>query len=377
MSAQSPTAAAAAARSQVLDAIRAIAVLMVLGRHFINVVRGIPPELSSILQRWQAFGWMGVDLFFVLSGFLVSGLLFSEYQRRGSLRPWHFLGRRGFKIYPGFYLLLVVSWFWAGGSVPPIKFVYEAVFLQNYFGMVWNHTWSLAVEEHFYLALALLLWGLARFRGGEDPFRVLPKVCLAVFALVFALRLRQFSIIPRGYLLLPTHYRLDALLFGTLLAYYWAFHRARLAEWVSRRRALLVISSLTLLLPCLTLRLENSFVVNTVGLTMNYLGFGGLVIVAMVTFQDRATPRVLIPLARIGFYSYSIYLWHSPVAVLTARHLPVHIGWPATLAVYLVGSVLVGIAAALLVELPFLRLRDRLLPSRTPPATAPSMAAAA
>jgi peptidoglycan/LPS O-acetylase OafA/YrhL len=348
----------------VLDALRAVAVVMVLGRHFLNVARGMPPGLAAVLQRWQAFGWMGVDLFFVLSGFLVSGLLFAEYRQHGRLAPWRFLGRRGFKIYPGFYLLLAVTWLCLPHQVSRAHLFYEAVFLQNYKGMVWNHTWSLAVEEHFYFGLTLLLWCLARFRGGADPFALLPRFCLFVCALVFAIRVRDFSLYPRGYLLLPTHYRIDALLFGTLLAYYWAFHRARLTEWVRRTTSLLLAGSLTFLLPCLLLRLENNFVVNTIGLTLNYLGFGGLVLLTMVAFQDRPTPRLLLPLARMGFFSYSIYLWHAGVGVVTARNLPQHIGWPATIAVYLAGSVVVGVVAAKVIELPFLRLRDRLLPSR-------------
>ena len=121
--------------------------------------------------------WMGVDLFFVLSGFLVSGLLFSEYRNRGELRPWRFLARRGFKIYPGFYILLLASWLLFARFVPHINFLYEALFVQNYLARVWNHTWSLAVEEHFYIGLTILLWGLARFRGGKNPFNALPGLC--------------------------------------------------------------------------------------------------------------------------------------------------------------------------------------------------------
>jgi peptidoglycan/LPS O-acetylase OafA/YrhL len=361
-----PSALPASTRSAVLDTFRAVAVLMVLGRHLLNVNRGMSPALSDILSRWQMFGWMGVDLFFVLSGFLVSGLLFSEHQQHGTLQPWRFLGRRGFKIYPGFYLLLVVTWFWVGDQVPRINFLYEAVFLQNYKGMVWNHTWSLAVEEHFYFGLTALLWGLARFREGGNPFRDLPRICVAILALVFALRLREYSLHPRGYLLLPTHYRIDALLFGVLLAYYWAYERPRFARWVRQSMRLLVFASGIFLLPAFIFRVEDSFIVNTIGLTLNYLGFGGLTMAALVTFQERPIPRIFLPLAKMGYFSYSIYLWHSAVAFLTARHLPPHIGWPATIAVYLVGSVLLGVAAAKLIEIPFLRLRERLLPSRTP-----------
>src|SRR5215469_6695095 len=80
-----------------LDILRAIAVLLVIGNHV---------TWSPVLVR---FGWTGVDLFFCLSGFLVSGLLFRDYRRYGTLHWKRFLIRRGFKIYPGYYALLLTT----------------------------------------------------------------------------------------------------------------------------------------------------------------------------------------------------------------------------------------------------------------------------
>src|SRR5262249_60135649 len=101
-------------------------------------------------------GWMGVDLFFVLSGFLVSGVLFREYQRHQGLQVGRFLARRGFKIYPGFYLLLLATWAMGAsagprGAITTPQLLREAFYLQSYVPGFWSHTWSLAVEEHFYL----------------------------------------------------------------------------------------------------------------------------------------------------------------------------------------------------------------------------------
>jgi len=345
--------------------LRAIAVLLVLGRHVVNTQRGIPAALGAVLQPWKRFGWMGVDLFFVLSGFLVSGLLFAEYRKHGAIRPLRFLGRRGFKIYPAFYLLLLVTWLWKRDELPGRLFLYEALFVQNYTQQIWGHTWSLAIEEHFYIALALGLWLMVR-RGGPDPFRLLPRIFLLVGAAALALRVRAFATSPTGWLLLPTHLRVDALLFGSLIAYGWTFHRARVAAFADRHRLAIAVLALLLLVPCLVIPVTGSFFVNTVGLTTNYLGFGGIVLLT-VAASERAQPRwerLLSPLARVGFYSYSIYLWHMAVRALTALYLPARIGWTATLATYFVASVVLGIVAARLIEIPFLRLRDRVLPSR-------------
>src|SRR5215211_479046 len=95
-----------------LDVLRAVAVLLVLGRH-VNVVAPMPADVPGpvalAIRAWVKVGWTGVDLFFVLSGFLVSGLLFAEYRKNGELRIGRFLIRRGFKIYPPFWVLMAVT----------------------------------------------------------------------------------------------------------------------------------------------------------------------------------------------------------------------------------------------------------------------------
>lgn len=114
-------------RNTNLDALRAIAIFLVLGAH--SGYRGLWEK------PWARAGWAGVDLFFVLSGFLVSGLLFIAYKERGRIDCSHFYIRRGFKIWPAFYVLMVVGVlsdlvvrgrFVSAGLLPEIFFV------QNY-----------------------------------------------------------------------------------------------------------------------------------------------------------------------------------------------------------------------------------------------------
>src|SRR5213594_2434573 len=83
-----------------LDLIRCLAVLLVLGRHMTPCPRETSYLMWALTSVWGRGGWIGVDLFFVLSGFLVSGLLFREYKSREAVNATHFLIRRGFKIYP-------------------------------------------------------------------------------------------------------------------------------------------------------------------------------------------------------------------------------------------------------------------------------------
>ncbi|MCW1916485.1 acyltransferase [Luteolibacter sp. GHJ8] len=159
-----------------IDILRAIAVLLVLGRH----MSSCPPEVNMAVHKmteaWIRGGWIGVDLFFVLSGFLVSGLLFREHDRSGRIDAKRFLIRRGFKIYPPFWLLIlatVVLGALRGRGLEWEKIWAELLFVQNYFPGIWVHTWSLAVEEHFYLLLTFAFLLALRFRR-DCPFSVIP-----------------------------------------------------------------------------------------------------------------------------------------------------------------------------------------------------------
>ncbi len=97
----------APARLPQLDVLRGIAVVMVVGHHIAVPAPEVAQPLRAMGWTWYYCGWTGVELFFVLSGFLVSSLFFTEFQRHGNVRVAHFLVRRGFKIYPPFYLMLL------------------------------------------------------------------------------------------------------------------------------------------------------------------------------------------------------------------------------------------------------------------------------
>src|SRR5688572_8009182 len=140
------TAGSKNTRLNSVDLLRGIAVLLVICRHW------------NIAEPITRAGWMGVDLFFVISGFLISGLLFSELEKGGKPDLWRFFVRRGFKIYPLFFLLVLFTWLVVNYYTPSPAlrpYLQELLFVQNYLGGIYPHTWSLAVEEHFYLLLML------------------------------------------------------------------------------------------------------------------------------------------------------------------------------------------------------------------------------
>ena len=318
---------------------------------------------SPVLNRIEGFGWVGVDIFFVLSGFLVGGLLMKEWSRTGSVDSLRFLQRRAFKIWPGYYALLVVATLF---HIRPYKsfFWQNLLNIQNYIPSSLSHTWSLAVEEQFYLALAAAFaWWTARHWRPRSLLAVCMLLAVSVEVLRAVLTLHGKPVY------FYTHTRLDALLMGVVLAALRTFWPQRF-QVLQRQR--------TLLLALFALGVWRLFVDRDA-----YPAPDALSSPFLLTFVDYASAalflllyhpgdrhgRIYCLVARLGVFSYGIYLWHvsverpvnwvvahvpSPLAALTSTLLPYALSIP------------LGIAATKLIELPFLRMRQRLVPSRTP-----------
>jgi peptidoglycan/LPS O-acetylase OafA/YrhL len=330
--------------------------------------------LGGLTAIWRRGGWIGVDLFFVLSGFLVSGLLFQEYKSRSSVNISRFLIRRGFKIYPGFWVLIAVTAvprIAAGAPLEIHQLISEGLFIQSYVEGLWEHTWSLAVEEHFYLLLALMTACLLRSRRSDrdDPFAPIPLTFLAVAFICIGFRTRN-AVLPFSMLthVFPTHIRVDGLFFGVLLSYCWHFKGLATNEWLARRSAWLFGAGVILLLPAFMFEHERTPWIPVAGLTVFYLGSGALLLAMLYTPMPDS--RAVQCLATVGTFSYSIYLWHLPVQIWLIPMIEGAIGaplhWYAYAAVYLVGAMLLGIEAGRLIEYPALRIRDRLYPAEVP-----------
>jgi len=365
-----------------LDALRALAVLLVIGRHL-----RIPYSLSAssptriLADTWQRGGWIGVDLFFVLSGFLVSGLLFREHQQYGKVSLGRFFVRRGLKIYPAFYVFLLstvalrLAW---GRHLETSQILAELFFVQNYVHGVWNHTWSLAVEEHFYILLPLLLIVLLRrYRTRGDPFATLPIVCAALMAGLLGLRIWNAATVPfdTATHVFPTHLRIDSLMFGVLLSYWFHYHRDRFRSIVMRHRTALTALGIALLVPAFAVDLSQEPWLYTVGFTALAVGSGALLATAL--HAPDFVRKLLAPAARIGAYSYSIYLWHLPILGYFLTWVDDTLGtrlpwWPRTL-LGVTACVVFGMGISQLIEYRVLRFRDRMFPSRSRPLEPPPL----
>jgi peptidoglycan/LPS O-acetylase OafA/YrhL len=345
------------ARNTNLDLVRAAAILMVILSH--AAVMSPVRRPTALTLAW--IGQFGVDLFFVLSGWLIGGLFWKEQTALGGVEWSRFFLRRALRTVPPYLVVLPFAWYaaWRFSPVhPPFDFRY-LVFIQNYAPKLpyFAISWSLCVEEHFYLFLpALVLLALAR--------RVSPHVLFAMLLVV--------SPLCRGFLehtttiddfdrsVLSTHLRLEGLVLGFWAAFIHATDAtlwARCARFFPRlfwpAVALLALS------PAAPGRL---FYVT--GFTV--LAFVFLIVVGCAAVMPAwrfPGDGVLQRLARI---SYSVYLTHS-LMIHVARNLAPLAGswaeqayWPLVLGL----MVLAGGAFYRLVEHPCLRTRDRLIPAR-------------
>jgi peptidoglycan/LPS O-acetylase OafA/YrhL len=374
-------------RVQQVDVLRGVAILLVLWHH--DAMFSISPGIFAPLRTFgERFGWTGVDLFFVLSGFLIGGLLFREILATGRLHVFRFLCRRAFKIWPGYFALLAFAIVHLTARGYPLRetfghFIPYFFQVQNYSSVLnskpWaiSLTWSLAVEEHFYLVLPTGL-ALLALRGRDAVARLfLPWACFSIGIIALNRSVHGiFSPYESSTHYFPTHLRLDALLLGVICAHASVFH-SRIWARMIRGGSWWLLLGLGLLLPMSLIQRENLFV-HTAGYTLSYLGYGCLLL-AVLAVEPKVgiAGKVLSsPVGRavstIGFYSYAIYLWHLNLAAypiedhlrLIRSYLPPSLAWLVTSAIFFVTAVVVGVAMTLLIEAPALRLRERLLPGR-------------
>lgn len=350
-----------AKRKTEIDFLRGIAVLLVLLRH---------QQLISFTNR---IGWIGVDLFFVLSGFLVSGLLFREYIKYGKIKFSRFFLRRGFKIYPAFYFLILITIFCRylfKETFSINQLLGEVFFLQNYWDNLWGHTWSLAVEEHFYILLipaAVLIIKYKQYLKTKISW-------IFIFLLMFILSIRFYTNIHYPYKanFFATHLRIDSLLAGVFIAYLYYYKRAALEVFYNKYNWKLLVASFLLLLPPLVQEATMSFFVKTAGFSILYISFSLLLIHFILNknilqqLYSIFTKPLVNAVAKIGMYSYSIYLFHLFVRdyILGKINMPfITSSVSISFMFYFFVSILLGIIISRLIEIPFLKLREKLLPT--------------
>lgn len=290
-----------------LDGLRAVAILLVLWFH---VPREVLPEWLNRIAVALDPGYFGVDLFFVLSGFLVTRILLFNKTSKNDRSLVKFYLRRTLRIFPIYYLVLVVCATQDQKNVPWSFFFY----LNNYVYIFddgpgyLRHTWSLAVEEHFYLFFPLLVYFLPNKVGTLASFFVIPTAALASISGFRCVADDPERIVDFVYM--ATNVRVISLCFGAGLAYIEPWMRI---SWKrsSCMAALAVFASASVLL---FLPKSSDFYFELRTLFASGVCCGTLLGVASADWGKlKFNPLHFPVLAYIGSISYGLYLYHQPV----------------------------------------------------------------
>ncbi len=357
-----PTAPRSPSHVPALDGIRGLAIALVLASH-------LYPEIAA------GAGWSGVDLFFVLSGYLITGLLLDG--RAAPDRARRFYTRRALRIFPLYYATLVLVFVLVPtfrlpffSIIPRHAATYQSTahelawfwpYLSNwYIGLArpWRpgpltHFWSLAVEEQFYLIWPLIVWNCSP--------RTSTRV--AVGALVVSLGLRTAMVLGHAayltiYMLTPC--RLDGLAVGALIA---LGTRSSVGLAGTRRMVLPLASAGAMVLVVLSVWRQTLFSADpwvlTIGLAAAAWLYGGLVVIAL---SYQSSTLALPPLRWIGQRSYGLYILHPFVMFALTTFTALQIGTVTYAAAALGGSAIVAAISYAGFERPFLSLKDRLAP---------------
>lgn len=314
-------------RFPALHGLRALAIVSVLQVHVSVVLNRSLMLPAQRLFITSSNVWFGMDLFFVLSGFLIGSMLLSE-GAQGWRGIGRFYARRSFRIIPLFYVVLFALWRIEKPSVPLRQLVPELLYVAPYTrpdigNVVMPYAWSLCVEEHFYLAVPLLVAVLHKLRSHRARISVLALLWLSAIAsrhlIVWTSPVRWTPDLLFRYVYIMTHGRYDTLVAGVLLAYVVHHFGDRLralfasaaARWSSYAIALLCLRALFPPHPTIPHSYWSLWAWGTVTSVM----YAALILPLLHSPERALLPRVLgapvwLPIATLG---YGVYLVHIPL----------------------------------------------------------------
>lgn len=383
-----PIAAQVASRAVGPDVLRSLAILLVVLVHL--PLEATPAGLVTV----RDYGWLGVDIFFVLSGFLIGTQLFRELSQTGTVGFRSFYLRRAFRIFPAFFVVLALYAFLPvlreSAAMQPIwRFATFTVNLglDPRTGNAFSQAWTLSVEEQFYVALPLLVLLFHRRLGLKSGLAAVAGLTIAGMLLRYSLwdsqvgtlvaegKVRDAFAVYLRDVYYPTYARLDGLVFGVALAAARLF-RPDLCERFLAPRVALPLGSLLVMLAIFLFSLRGplegsgTFLVfqalpgSVAGFPLISLGIA-LLLGVMLDWQHVLGRFRLPGIATVATLSYSLYLTHKSVfhidrLIFGKDLLQGGFGF----LVYLVTSFAVAALLWFCVERTFLLLRDRFV-SRT------------
>ncbi|MFC5551058.1 acyltransferase family protein [Massilia aerilata] len=351
-----------------LDTLRALAIALVLLTHYNGFV-----ARDSIFGFIGDVGWAGVDLFFVLSGYLIGNQLLAPAARGEPLALKAFFARRLLRTLPNYYVVLAVylllphSVIWGKSMAPAWRYF---SFTQNFglrYGETFTHSWSLCIEEQFYLVLPLVVMALV---GTRRSPRLLWCAIVAAIGAGMATRGIGFMNGQEAFSA-PAYYstwaRFDELLPGVAIAVLKNFHRGLFDCLLKHGNALLAAGLVMAGAVLYGVRYEapNPFLASTFGFSLTAMSFALLTCAALS--PSSLLNRVRVPgAASLALWSYAVYLVHKPVFMALRPALEsrgIDPAAPLTIVAVMAAGICGGWLLYRLVEMPFMRLRARWFPA--------------
>ncbi len=356
-------------REHGLDTLRATAIAIVFMYHYSSFV-----SHESTFGFLSVIGWTGVDLFFVLSGYLIANQLFSGVVRHRILSLKNFYARRALRTLPVYWLILALYFLLPdlmGGSTPPPLWRF-LTFTQNWGlhgGTAFSHAWSLCIEEQFYLILPLAvaggLWRVGCSRRGWAVLGILVLSGIGARACLWFSYGKDFSAY-HTHIYYSTIGRFDEFLPGVAVAMLKNFHRPLWDRIMAHGQRLLFVACIAV---TAVLYAEYRFEEGE-SLILTAFGYSAIAIAFALLVAAALSPGSYLHRSRVpgayhlAVWSYSIYLSHKAIGNIALRVFSVSKP-PGIAAPLIVAAVCIGVGAVLYraIEVPFMAFRARRFPS--------------
>lgn len=346
-----------------LDGLRALAIILVIFAHAIH--SGIPTWLKDTFQFWNA-GTVGVRLFFLISGFLITTILNNEIKKNGKINFKKFLIRRTLRIFPAFYFYLITLGVLSYLGIINIDFnavMFAFLYIQNMnmfqknelFPTSWlvKHSWSLSVEEQFYVIYPFVLHKIKNVLHNNFIVTIIVVNIVCSFFRCLNYSFPDVSRMTGGVFIMHC----DFLIYGAVLALYMEDYKDYLAKHIAPFKYVLLVTATVILV--YSSRIEYFSVINIL-ISGNLILYCNLyVLLFFILFPYSTLGKVFEykPIKWIGKLSYSLYIWQQ--LFLGSTHLWLQY---KILSIYPYNFAMIAICAVFsyfLIEKPFLKLKDK------------------
>ncbi|HPP88429.1 MAG TPA: acyltransferase [bacterium] len=357
-----------------MHGIRAIAILLVLFYHCSEVLpaKYLMSTPFKYLIKIVRNGWVGVDIFFVLSGFLIGGQLIKEIKTTGALNFKKFYLKRILRIFPAYYIALIIYIFVDKKYNEYLLIINQILYLHNYLGYIYGISWSLAIEEQFYLLLPYFLYSIRIF------IRCNLKITFYIFCAVISLPLifrtiayfnlkniydTQF-IIDNIYILF--HTRLDELMYGVLAS--WLYLEKKATRLYSN-----IFFQMLLLIIIYSMIYISGFSGSAYKIIFQFSILGFIFSQFMITIMY-IKKNIICRILQSSFFvfiskiSYALYLYHEITIILFKKN-NIHfneifnspiLNYFLYFIVIFSLTIIISLLSWYIVEYPFLKIKDKL-----------------